>query len=98
VASTESVSPEVAHLLGRVSDGRRIGLAFFHSAGLVLVPASPAPLNSCCEQVERQPDRPMNYAGSALVALAMELDTDLVLTADHRELGRTAPRNRPLDS
>lgn len=96
VVSTEAVLTEATHLLGRVPGGRRACLDFFASGGAVLVPASPASLRRCRALVERYSDLPMDYADSTLVALAEELDTDLVLTTDQRDFSvyRIGPRRR----
>jgi hypothetical protein len=85
VVSTEAVLTEATHLLGRVSGGRRACLDFFLSGGAILVPASAASLRRCRELVDRFADLPMDYADATLVALAEELDTNLVLTTDRRD-------------
>jgi hypothetical protein len=85
VVSSEAVLTEATHLLGRVPGGRRACLDFFLSGGAVLVPGSASSLRRCRELVERYADLPMDYADATLVALAEELDTNLVLTTDRRD-------------
>ncbi len=85
VVSTEAVLTETTHLLGRVRGGRRACLDFFLSGGAILVPASTSSLRRCRALVDRFADLPMDYADATLVALAEELDTNLVLTTDRRD-------------
>jgi predicted nucleic acid-binding protein len=96
VVSTEAVLTEATHLLGRVSGGRRACLDFFLSGAAVLVPTSATSLRRCRELVDRFADLPMDYADATLVALAEELDTNLVLTTDRRDFAvyRLAARRR----
>ena len=85
VVSSEAVLTEATHLLGRVPGGRRACLDFFLSGGAILVPGSVASLRRCRELVERYADLPMDFADATLVALAEELDTNLVFTTDRRD-------------
>jgi len=87
VVSTEAVLTEATHLLGRVQGGRKACLEFFLEGGAVLVPFSPGSLRRCGKLLEQYSDLPMDYADSTLVALAEELDTNLVLTTDRRDFG-----------
>lgn len=87
VVSTEAVLTEATHLLGRVQGGKKACLEFFLEGGAVLVPSSPGSLRRCGMLLEQYSDLPMDYADSTLVALAEELDTNLVLTTDRRDFG-----------
>ena len=96
VVSSEAVLTEATHLLGRVAGGRRACLDFFLSGGAILVPASVSSLRRCRLLVERYADLPMDFADATLVALAEELDTNLVLTTDRRDFAvyRVGTRRR----
>ena len=80
VVSTEAVLTESAHLLARVPRGIATCLDFFLSGGAVLVPSSLSSLGRTRELVVQYDDLPMDYADASLVALAEELNTNLVLT------------------
>jgi hypothetical protein len=94
VVSTEAVLTEATHLLGRMAHGREACLDFFLSGGAVLVPSTRASLRRSRELVTKYADLPMDYADATLVALAEELDTDLVLTTDRRDFGLYRIRGR----
>jgi uncharacterized protein len=85
IVSTEAVLTEATHLLGRVRHGRRACLDFFLSGGAILVPSSLHSLRRSRDLVDRFADLPMDYADATLVALAEELDTNLVFTTDRRD-------------
>jgi predicted nucleic acid-binding protein len=85
VVSTEAVLTEATHLLARVPGGPRACCDFFLEGGAVLVPSSPGSLRRCRELIDVYCDLPMDFADATLVALAEELDTDLVLTMDRRD-------------
>jgi uncharacterized protein len=87
VASTEAVLAEATRLLGPAG-GRSICVEFFLGGGAVLVPANVASLRRARALVLQHADLPMDYADASLVALAEELDTNLVLTTDRRSFGR----------
>jgi predicted nucleic acid-binding protein len=87
VVSTEAVLTEAAHLLGGVAGGRRSCIDFFLGGGAVLVPPSATSLRRARELVIRHVDLPMDYADATLVALAEELDTNLIFTTDRRAFG-----------
>ena len=87
VISTEAVLAEAAQLLGGVSGGRRSCVDFFLAGGAVLVPSSAASLRRVRDLVVRHADVAMDYADATLVALAEELDTNVVLTTDRRGFG-----------
>ena len=87
VVTTEAVLTESTHLLGRAPGGREACLDFFLSGGATIVPASMSTLRRCRELVAEYGDLPMDYADATLVALAEELDTDLVFTTDQRDFG-----------
>jgi predicted nucleic acid-binding protein len=88
VVSTEAVLTEATRLLGHVAGGRRACIDFFLGGGAVLVPSSAASLRRTRELVIQHSALPMDYADATLVALAEELDTNLVLTTDRRAFGR----------
>ena len=94
VVSTEAVLTEASHLLGAVTGGRQACVDFFLSGGAVLVPATQASLRRCRELVVQYADLPMDYADATLVALAEDLDANLVLTTDRRDFGVYRIRGR----
>jgi uncharacterized protein len=85
VVSTEAVLTEASHLLGRVKGGRQACLDFFIAGGAILAPATLRTLRRCRRLIEDYSKLPMDYADSTLVALAEELDTNLVFTTDRRD-------------
>ena len=85
VVSTEAVLTEATHLVRRTPRGIATCLQFFLDGGAVLVPASSSALARCRVLVEKYSDQPMDYADATLVALAEELDTNLVFTTDRRD-------------
>jgi len=87
VVSTEAVLTEATHLLRRTGGGKEACLDFFLSGGAVLVPFSLGSLRLCRRLIEKYADLPMDYADSTLVALAEELETNLVFTTDRRDFG-----------
>jgi predicted nucleic acid-binding protein len=88
VLSTEAVLTEATQLLGPVAGGRRTCVEFFLGGGAVLVPSSAASLRRARDLLVQHAGVPMGYADATLVALAEELDTNLVLTTDRRAFGR----------
>jgi predicted nucleic acid-binding protein len=54
----------------------------------VLVPQSAASLRRARDLLVQHAGLPMGYADATIVALAEELDTNLVLTTDRRAFGR----------
>lgn len=101
VVTTEAVLTEATHLLGRVPRGREACLDFVLTGGAVSVPSTPASLRRCRHLLAEYADLPMDFADATLVALAEELDTNLVFTTDGRDFrvyrirGRTAFRVVP---
>ena len=87
IVSTEAVLTEASHLLGRASRGREACLDFFIRGAAVLAPTTVGSLRRCRALLEKYADLPMDYADSTLVALAEELDTNLVFTTDRRDFG-----------
>ncbi len=85
VVSTEAVLTEATHLLGRISRGRTACVDFFLAGGALLVPSTVSSLRRCRELMEKYSDLPMDFADATLVALAEELDTNLVLTTDRHD-------------
>ena len=85
VVSTEAVLTQATHLLAKVPGGPGACCDFFLEGGAVLVPSSPASLRRCRELIASYRDLPMDFADATLVALAEELDTDLVFTTDRRD-------------
>jgi predicted nucleic acid-binding protein len=68
-----------------VHGGIEACVSFFLEGGATLVPASRSALERCRALVRQYSDLPMDYADASLVALAEELQTDLVLTTDRRD-------------
>lgn len=85
VVSTEAVLTEATHLLGRVAGGRAACIDFFVAGGATLVPQTRATLQRCQMLVEGYSDVPMDFADATLVALAEDLNTNLILTTDRRD-------------
>jgi predicted nucleic acid-binding protein len=94
IVSTEAILTEASHLLGRLPGGRATCLDYFVRGAAILVPVTSGMLRRCRTLVERYGDVPMDYADATLVALAEELDTDVVFTTDRRdfEIYRVADR------
>ena len=93
--STEAVLTEATHLLSRVRGGREKCLAFFLEGGAVLMSPSVTTLRRCHQLIEKYADVPMDYADATLVALAEELDTDLIFTTDGDFQVYRMGKNRP---
>ncbi len=95
VVSSEAVLTEASHLLSRAPRGVETCIEFFLRGGATLVPSSAAALGRCRQLVRKYGDLPMDYADASLVALAEELETDLVLTTDRTdfEIYRWGGRN-----
>jgi len=85
IVSSEAVLTEACHLLLRTPRGAESCLEFFLHGGATLVPMSGASLERCLQLVARYTDLPMDYADATLVALAEDLETDLVLTTDRTD-------------
>lgn len=96
VVSTEAVLTEATHLLSRVRSGRAKCLEFFLEGGAALISPSLTTVRRCHQLIEKYADVPMDYADATLVALAEELDTDLVFTTDGDFHVYRMRRNRPL--
>ncbi len=94
--STEAVLTEATHLLSRVRSGREKCLEFFLEGGATLIPPNLSILHRCHQLIEKYADVPMDYADATLVALAEELDTDLIFTTDGDFQIYRMRRNRPL--
>jgi len=88
VVSTEAVLADATRLLGPVTGGMRACIDFFLGGGAVLVPSSATALRRTRQLVIDHSALPMGYADATLVALAEELGTNVVLTADSRSFGR----------
>ena len=88
VVSTEAVLTEATQLLGQVAGGTRSCVDFFLGGGAVLVPSSAASLRRTRELMVQHADVPMDYADATVVALAEELDTNVVLTTARAAFGR----------
>ena len=85
LVSTEAVLTESTHLLARAPSGRETCLDFFLEGGAHLIPSTPATLRRCQQLMHKYRDLPMDFADATLVALAEELQTDLVFTTDRRD-------------
>ncbi len=94
IVSTEAILTEASHLLGQLPDGRARCIDYFVRGAAILVPTTSGMLRRCRTLVQRYADVPMDYADATLVALAEELDTDVVFTTDRRdfEIYRVADR------
>ncbi len=87
VLSTEAVLTESTHLLSRARRGVETCLSFFIEGGAIVVPTSRAALERCRRLVVQYSDVPMDFADATLVALAEEVDSDLVCTTDRTDFG-----------
>lgn len=85
IVSTEAVLTEASHLLGQLPGGRARCVDYFVRGAAILVPTTPGMLRRCRTLIERYGDVPMDFADATLVALAEELDTDVVFTTDRRD-------------
>jgi predicted nucleic acid-binding protein len=85
IVSTEAVLTEASHLLGQLPGGRGRCIDYFVRGAAILVPMTSGMLRRCRTLIERYGDVPMDYADATLVALAEELDTDVVFTTDRRD-------------
>jgi uncharacterized protein len=94
VLSTEAVLTEATHLLDGLPGGRRACLEFFLSGGAVLVPTTLTSLRRARELIDQYGNLPMDYADATLVALAEEIESDLVFTTDRRDFGVYRIRDR----
>lgn len=96
VVSTEAVLTEATHLLAGTPGGREACIEFFLSGGALLVPTTATALRRSRDLVRKYSDLPMDYADATLVALAEELETNLVFTTDRRDFTvyRIAGRRR----
>jgi predicted nucleic acid-binding protein len=88
------VVAETTYLVG-TRLGARAEAAFLRSLGALDVEA-PAPDEwpRIAELVERYRDFPLGGTDASVVSLAERLDTDLVITLDHRHFGAVRPRHR----
>ena len=85
VVSSEAILTEASHLLMRTPRGVETCLEFFLRGGATLVPTSRSALGRCRQLVAKYSDLPMDYADATLVALAEDLQTNLVLTIDRTD-------------
>ena len=94
IVSTEAILTESSHLLGQLPGGRAKCVDYFVRGAAILVPTTSGMLRRCRTLVEQYSDVPMDYADATLVALAEELDTDVVFTVDRHdfEIYRVADR------
>ena len=82
VVTSEAVLTESTHLLSSVPRGSVSCIDFVLRAGIIVVPPSDLSLRRCRDLMEKYADLPMDFADATLVALAEELNTDLVFTVD----------------
>ena len=85
VVSTEAVLTESTHLLADVHDGAASCVEFFLAGGAVLVPSTSASLKRVRVLLDKYADLPMDFADATLVALAEELDSNIVFTTDRTD-------------
>ena len=85
VVSTEAVLTEASHLLSSTRGGITACVDFFLSGGAILVPTGLATLRRARALIQKYVDRQMDFADATLVALAEDLDTDLVFTTDRTD-------------
>jgi len=95
LATSSAVLAELFHLVGDSPRELQQAIAFTRSGALTLLPIGDADLPAILDLMEKYRDRPMDYADATLVALAEELETDLVLTTDRTdfEIYRWGGRN-----
>ena len=85
VVSTEAVLTESTHLLAGVHGGATSCVDFFLAGGAVLVPSTSASLKRARTLMDKYADLPMDFADATLVALAEELDSNIVFTTDRTD-------------
>lgn len=85
VVTTEAVLTEATHLLSRVPGGSKACIDFILAGGALLVPATTATLRRTRLLLDKYSDLPIDYADATLIVLAEDLNTDLILTTDHRD-------------
>ncbi len=92
ILTTEAVLTETSYLVGPAWRAQRVCLEFFLRGAFILVPSSVTTLRRVAVLMEKFKDVPMDFADATLVALAEDLDADLVFTLDLR--GFSAYRSR----
>lgn len=85
IVTTEAILTETLYLVGPSWNPQRACLDFILRGAVVLVPPSLESLRRVSALMEKYADRPMDYADATLVALAEDLDTDLVFTLDRQD-------------
>jgi predicted nucleic acid-binding protein len=95
VVTTEAVLTESVYLLSDIPLGPVSCIDFILRGGIFLAPSTELSLQRCRSLMERYSDLPMDFADATLVALAEELNTNLVFTVDrdfriYRMRGRRA--------
>ncbi len=84
---------ETCHLLERAA-GWQTEAAFLDSAAtLVVVPVEPEDLRRSAELVRQFHSFPLGGVDASIVALAERLDTDTIMTLDHRHFRAIKPRH-----
>jgi uncharacterized protein len=94
VVSTEAVLTESTHLLADVYGGAASCVEFFLAGGAVLVPSTSASLKRVRALLDTYADLPMDFADATLVALAEELDSNIVFTTDRTDFSVYRVRDR----
>ncbi|HET9217988.1 MAG TPA: PIN domain-containing protein [Terriglobia bacterium] len=82
VVTTEAVLTESIYLLSDIPRGASSCIDFILQGGIFLVPSTEVTLQRCRTLMEKYHDLPMDFADATLVALAEELNTNLVFTVD----------------
>jgi len=85
LVTTEAVLTEATHLMARVSGGSIVCLDFILAGGAILVPTTTAAVRRARELMHKYADCPMDFADATLVALAEELNCNLVFTTDRQD-------------
>jgi predicted nucleic acid-binding protein len=84
VVTTEAVLTETLYLVGPDWRAQKVCLEFILRGVFQVVPASIPSLQRVAALMERYRNVPMDFADATLVALAEELETDMVFTLDRR--------------
>lgn len=88
------VVAEATYLIG-TRLGARAEAAFLRSIGrLDIEPPAIDDWSRMAELVERYRNLPLGGADASIVALAERLDTDLLITLDHRDFAAVRPKHR----
>lgn len=85
IVTTEAVLTETLYLVGTRAEYQQVCLEFFLRGAFVLIPSTVTSLERVAQLMKKYRDLPMDFADATLVALAEELETNVVFTLDRRD-------------